>query len=92
MDSHRRINAAIFQQKSGQIVPEYVLDPIPTTQNGLLDWGLNHQAMHATMDQILNVQGQDLTTVDFRNIDELSSWIQQHFVEHYLAETQLGIG
>jgi hypothetical protein len=93
MDSHRRINAAIFRQKNGLVIPEFVLDPIPLLdENGLLVWGLNHQAMHATMDQANDVQGEDLSAPNFRNISELSSWMQQHFVEHYLNETKLGIG
>jgi hypothetical protein len=89
-DSHQKIAAAILK-KFDKTVPLYPLDPIPPTQEGLLDWGLNHQAAHSAQNDILNIQGQDISEVNFENEEQLASWIQEHFVEHYLAETQLGV-
>ena len=91
-DSHRRIAAAVFTQMNGIVLPIFVVDPIPAVPGGLLDWGLNHQAMHNAQNQILGIPGEDLTGLDFSDEAQLSSWIQQHFIEHYLAETKLGVG
>ena len=91
-DSHVKIAAAIREnQKYRQNIPIYPLDPIPPFAAGRLVWGLNHQNAHNTQNQILRIQGQDITSVDFQNDEQLAAWIQQHFIEHYLAETMLGV-
>jgi hypothetical protein len=90
-DSHRKIAAAVFAQMKGMIIPQYVLDPIPLYAGGLLTWGLNHQATHNVQNEILGIQGEDLTSLDFQDEAQLSSWILQHFNEHYLAESKLGV-
>jgi hypothetical protein len=90
-DSHRKIAAAVFAQMKGMIIPQYALDPIPLFQGGLLTWGLNHQATHNVQNEILGIQGEDLTSLDFQDEAQLSSWIQQHFIEHYQAEAKLGV-
>lgn len=90
-DSHRKIAAVVFRNMNGMVIPQFALDPIPIFPGGLLTWGLNHQATHNVQNQILGIPGDDLTSIEFSNEAELSSWIQQHFIEHYLAETRLGI-
>ena len=91
-NSHVKIAEAIrANRKYGQEVPIYPLDPIPPFENGRLVWGLNHQNAHNIQNQILHIQGQDITSVDFQNDEQLAAWIQQHFIEHYLAEIMLGV-
>jgi hypothetical protein len=41
--------------------------------------------------EILGIQGEDITSLDFQDEAQLSSWIQQHFIEHYQAEGKLGV-
>jgi hypothetical protein len=90
MDSHRKIAGAVFAAM-GQIIPLYPLDPIPLFPGGLLTWARNHQSTHDVQNAILGIRGDDLTSVDFTNEEQLSAWIFEHFAEHYAAETQLGI-
>jgi len=89
-DSHQKIADAILR-KFNMTIPIYPLDPIPPTKEGLLTWGLNHQSAHNAQNEILGIQGQDISEVDFKSEGELASWIQEHFIEHYLAETQLQV-
>ena len=90
-DSHRKIAAAAFAQKNGVVLPVYPVDPIPLFGGGIQVFGYNHQVMHDAMDALLGIQGQDLTGLNFENEAQLSAWIQQHFIEHYQAETMLGV-
>lgn len=90
-DSHFKIATAIrANAKFGQNIPVYPLDPIPPTENGLMIWGLNHQNWHNNQNQILSISGQDISQFP-RNEEEMAAWIQDHFIEHYLAETMLGV-
>lgn len=91
MDSHRRIAAAIFRQMNGMVVPEFPLDPVPLSPDARLVWALNHQAMHNSQNGILGVDGQDFTETDFDSPEQLTYYIQRHFIEHLEAEKQLGI-
>lgn len=88
MDEHRQILAGLRRQ--GTSLPEYVLDPIPLHDIGA--WAYNHQAMHTGMNEALGIAGSDLTTVNFNDPGEVSSWIRLHFNEHALAAQKLGIG
>ena len=91
-DSHRKINAAIrASAKFGQVLPEYPLDPIPLFQNGLIVWSLNHQNAHNNQNQVLGIAGQDLTVNFAESEEQLFAFIQDHFIEHYQAETMLGV-
>jgi hypothetical protein len=90
-DSHRKIADAVFAQMKGMVIPVFAVDPIPLFPGGLLDWSLSHQAMHNVQNEILGIQGEDLTSLDFQDEAQLSSWILQHFNEHYLAESKLGV-
>ena len=88
-DSHLRISVAIRATYSVTI-PSYIIDPIPFRDLGT--WLNTHQAVHNYVDVILGIAGNDLSDVDWRNPDQLSSWIWLHAQEHYQAETRLGIG
>lgn len=91
MDSHRKISDTIFRTMSGMILPIFPLDPIPLYPGGLSVWARNHQSIHDQQNLILGIRGDDLTSVDFRDENQLAEWILQHFNEHYLAENQLRI-
>jgi hypothetical protein len=88
-DSHVRINNAIHA-KYNYVIPTYVLDPIPF--HDLPAWLNTHQNIHDYVDSALGIAGNDLSDVDWRNTDQLESWIWLHAQEHYQAETSLGIG
>jgi len=89
MAHHRDINARIYLLLKIAL-PEYILDPIDPNDTG--QWEDQHQIMHDTQNQILGIQGQDLTGIDWKNANLMAAWIQLNFVEHYQASAILEIG
>ncbi len=88
-DSHNRIVEAIHAQKQ-KILTVLALDPIQ--QNDLAGWLRNHQQMHNDMDDILNIDGADLTVPDPSDQKAYSDFVFRHAREHQQAEELLGIG
>lgn len=87
-DSHMRISQAVKVQKNISLI-DYQLDPIsPNDVRGFLD--RNSQA-HKDMNTALGTQGSDLQDVDFNKPEELNSWMDLHYLEHYDAEQDLKI-
>ena len=88
---HRDINRRIYELSLGNIVlPEFILDPINPNDTGI--WEDQHQIVHQDMDAVLGINGFDLSSVDFKNAEALTGWIQLNANEHYQAATALGIG
>lgn len=71
-------------------LPEYIIDPIDVNDVGT--WEYQHQIMHDNENQILGIQGQDLTGVDWKNQNELTAWIWLNASEHYQASAILEVG
>jgi hypothetical protein len=88
-DSHKRIIEAI-QKDVGVILVEYDIDPV--NFQAIDQWLLRNQEYHNDMNGILQLQGSDLTGVDFSNQDSFANWILLHWLEHSDAEFKLGIG
>lgn len=76
---HRSENLAIIRQFS-VILPEYILDPVDTTENGT--WFQQHQLMHDNIDQILGVPQFNLIDVDWEDPSARIGWIQGHAQLH----------
>ena len=72
MAHHRDINLAIYNLTKIAL-PEYILDPVDVNDPG--QWEYQHQAMHDNQNQILGIQGQDLTGIDWKNQQLLTAWI-----------------
>jgi hypothetical protein len=89
MAHHRDISARIYLLVK-LALPEYILDPINPDDSG--DWEYQHQVMHDNQNQILGINGQDLTGVDWKDQRLLAGWIQLNFSEHYQASQILEIG
>lgn len=87
-DEHVRINEAVLKQRNIQL-PTYILDPISASDPS--NWLYMHQNIHNLMDSVLGIAGNDLSDVDFKNPEQLSSWIWLHAQEHYQAAQILGI-
>ncbi len=67
----------------------YILDPVNwNDRKGFL---LLHQAAHTDMNQVLQLPGQDLQSVDFDKPDQSKAWFFQQFTEHQNARARLGI-
>ncbi len=89
MAHHRDINLAIYRLIKVAL-PEYILDPINPEDQG--EWEYQHQLMHDNQNQLLGIQGQDLTGVDWKDQRLLAGWIFLNQSEHYLASNILEIG
>lgn len=89
MAHHRDINFKIYQLIDVAL-PEYLLDPLDPNDTGT--WEYQHQLMHDNQNQLLGIQGQDLTGVDWKNQQILAAWIWLQASEHYQASAILEIG
>jgi hypothetical protein len=85
---HTKIADSLFRQFSLPI-PQFVLDPIPLDDTGA--WLFQHQSLHNIMNGVLNTPSNDLTSVDFKDPEQLSAWIWLHAQEHYKAADKLGL-
>jgi hypothetical protein len=88
-DAHFRQNQAVAQQFNVQL-PYYTLDPIPSGA-GLVNWLQLHQNIHSLTNDVLSVVGNDLSDVDFRDPDQVASWVWLHAQEHRQQMLKLGI-
>lgn len=89
MAHHRDINRRIYELVKIAL-PEYILDQIDPNDVG--QWEYQHQIMHDNQNQLLNIAGQDLTGVDWKNQNELAAWIFLNADEHVQASNILRIG
>ena len=85
---HRNINQYLIS-KGAAIPTDYVLDPLPLF--AVNEWLNRHQQVHNTMNSALNLNGSDLTAVNFQDTESLSAWIAIHAREHYDASTASGV-
>lgn len=77
---HHQAVANAIVAAGGAQQPSYIIDPIPTVD--VNSWLLSHQNMHNAANAALGLNGNDLTTVDFRNKEQLVDWIELHASEH----------
>ena len=88
MDEHRKIQQAIFTKRNINL-PLFPLDPIAL--DDLDSWARNHQSMHSAPLEILGLQGNDLTRVDFTKTEDIIVFVQIHAMEHRLIAAALGL-
>jgi hypothetical protein len=89
MAHHRDINAKIYLLIKVAL-PEYTLDPVDPNDPG--EWEYQHQVMHDNQNQLLSIQGQDLTGINWKDQNLLSGWIFLNLSEHFQASNILEIG
>ena len=87
-DEHNKIAMAIATRYS-TTVQSYVLDPMP--MNDLGTWLEQHQVLHNLMNSVDGGTSNDLTSVDFRDKNQLAEWIWMHAQEHFTAADFLGL-
>ncbi len=87
-DSHDRIRAAILSQAKSAL-SDYQIEPI--NPNDIVSFLNNNSTLHNDMNRTLGQPGSDIQDVDFKDDKQLEAWIRLHYVEHYNAETVLGI-
>lgn len=87
---HAAIRQAIYAEShTSDNLFEYQLDPIP--QDQIQDWLARNQQSHDDMNQVLDLQGVDLESVDVKDPKQLAAWIYIHWQEHQSAAIALGI-
>lgn len=85
---HLEIMQAIQKQKNVRLT-EYLIDPwMDADKEGILE---RHQQFHDDMNQQLNLNGNDLSSVDFQKQNEVQAWVSLNYFEHNAARTALGI-
>lgn len=89
MAHHRDINRRIYELIQVAL-PEYPLDQINVDDTGF--WEYQHQSMHNNQDAILGISGFDLSSVDWKNQNELAGWVWLNANEHLQAADILEIG
>ncbi len=90
--SHAAHHADILrriQELYGQNLSQFVLDPMDP--DDVVSWSANHRIMHDEMDQVLGIQGSDLTGLNWRDRPATSTWLLRNFVEHEIAGRILGV-
>lgn len=88
-DSHIQIIQEI-QSQLGLTLQIRPLDPMPTEGN-LEFWLQTHQQSHNDFTSVLNIEGADLTDLNFKDEKAVKAWTFLHANEHRLAAIILGI-
>lgn len=86
---HRDVNARIYLLTKIALA-EYVLDPFNPQDSGV--WVYQHQQMHSIVDQILGIDGFDLSDVDFGDTGSLAAFVYLNGNEHYQMANILNLG
>ena len=79
-----------ISETQSQNLTSYMLDPFNPAD--MDSWLSNHYQMHLEMDKTLNIEGFDLSELDWNDPLSVVDWLQKHFVEHAIAAQLLGIG
>lgn len=87
-DSHFLIINAIATQYSKNL-DSFVLDPLP--QLDIQNFLLRHQAMHNAYEEILGIEGDDYTAINFSDPGAVEFVWRQHANSHIQAHAKLRI-
>ena len=85
-DHHLQIITALAS-KIGLVI--YQLDPMPPED--LPSWLRRHQQAHNDVNGFLNVNGVDLSDVNFEDQKEMEAWTALHANEHFTWATTTGV-
>jgi len=87
--NHYDIVRVVFEKASVEL-STFLLDPMdPDNMDQWLYW---HQTMHNQMNAVLQIQGNDLLNLDWRDPGDFQEWITFNGNEHYQACQILGLG
>lgn len=62
----------------------------PFFKDDMQNWILEHQNAHSRFGQLLSVNTQDLSGLDFENKTEMDAWLNENYLEHLAAAQRLG--
>ena len=85
---HQDIQQAIQAQLSvNQEI--YIINPwLDSDASAILQ---RHQQFHNDMDGAVGINGEDLSSIDFKNQRAIEEWVFQHYQDHLAAHQILGI-
>ncbi len=70
-------------------VNRYIMDPV--SLEDMNNFLIRHQQSHNEINGVLGVAGNDLSSVNFRDVNSLESWLQLHFSEHQQWQTKTSV-
>ena len=79
----------VIQKMTGQDLE--ILQLYPFALDKFDDWSLRHQTMHNDMNGVAGFAGNDLTGVDFKDVNSREEWHFKHFSEHRNIRAKYGI-
>lgn len=85
---HQAIITAARQVKGATLTLENIY---PVSPNNLEQFLYLHQEMHNAQNALLGINGNDLSSTDFKNKKEADAWYYLHWTEHQSAASQLGL-
>lgn len=86
---HLEISNAIYA-RTLIVLPQFLLDPFdPKNRSSMETWAYQHQLMHNNQNQILGIEGFDLTDVNWQDQEERAAWISLNANEHVQASNIL---
>ena len=85
---HDAIDAAILSVL-GVAVTKYRI--WPTSADNFSDFLEQHQQAHTQYNQLLGIDGQDLTGLNLKDKPNTQAWFWSHYVQHQAAAQILGL-
>ncbi len=88
LSHHQAIITAVHQAGKGTL---QLYQIFPFNWRDTNDWLLQHQSMHSQMNAIFNINGSDLSVVDFQDRRQVDAWLQLHYLEHQQVAASCGL-
>lgn len=88
LNHHEAIDTSM-QQVLGIMPTAYRLWPV--TEDSFQDWLEQHQLAHTLFNEVLGINGQDLTGLDLKDKQNREAWMFEHFIQHQAAAQTLGL-
>lgn len=61
----------------------------PVNFDDMRSWAYQHQLQHNDFNQALDLGGNDITKLDYKDQRQFDAWLYQHFTEHQAAAERL---
>lgn len=92
MFSHNQHHIAIIRGlKQVKNVDATLYQIYPFNPKDLENWLQAHQQLHSDYESVLQIQGNDLSEVDFKNQKQFDAWLFLNFSSHRSAAQLLGV-
>jgi hypothetical protein len=79
--NHHDLVVAVLRAQGNANVNRYILDPI--SEADMNNFLIRHQQSHNEINGVLGVAGNDLSSLNVKDVNNFESWLQLHFQEHF---------